>query len=119
MRPAEVAFALIWSRWVMPLRGKTISGLNGLTNRVVEVSWDGVVRVSRNELVGRIPLEPFDWAVRSILQRGAVTRKAINAKFPHRYSSAVQLVLEQVPIFEAVGRPAVIRLRADWKERLA
>lgn len=112
-------FDVIWSRWVVPLRGHTITGLNGLSNQVVSVDRTGVVRISRNELPSRIPIVPFRWAVEVILSRGSVTRKAINEAFPHRYSSGVQLIFEQIPLFEASGRPATIRLRDDWKSQFS
>ena len=49
--------------------------------------------------------------VSKVLRGETVERKAIHAAFPHRYSSGVLLVLEQVPDFEVGGRPATIRLR--------
>jgi hypothetical protein len=110
-------FGEIWCRWVMPLGGREIVGLNGLANTVVSVDWSGLTRTSRNELTSHIPIEPFRWTVDQVFTRGSVERKAIHQAFPHRYSSGVQLVLEQVPIFEAVGRPASLRLREDWSER--
>jgi hypothetical protein len=110
-------FGEIWCRWVMPLAGRELSGLNGLTNKIVQVDWTGVMRISRNELTSRIPIEPFRWAVNQVLVRGSIERKAINEAFPQRLSSGVLLVLEQVAIFEASGRPAALRLRNDWRER--
>ena len=101
----------------MPLAGRRIAGLNGLSNDIVDVDWAGVTRTSRNELTSRIPIEPFRWTVGEVFAHGSIERKAINDAFPHRYSSGVQLVLEQVPIFQASGRPAALRLRDDWRER--
>jgi restriction system protein len=118
MPSAPPDFDEIWSRWVMPLAGQTVSGLNGLTNQIVAVDWTGVVRVSRNELRSRIPIEPFQWVVARVLGHGSVERRAIHKQFPHRFSSGIQLILEQVPIFEAIGRPAEIRLRDGWREQL-
>jgi hypothetical protein len=107
----NVNFASIWSTWVVPLAGQKISGLNGLENKIVKVDADGVVRVSKNGLTSRIPIAPFRWAVDSILSGERLTRIEINDAYPHRYSSGVLLVLEQVPVFEVSGRPTVIRLR--------
>jgi hypothetical protein len=104
-------FDAIWSVWVVPLAGQRISGFNGLTNDIVKVDDKGVVRVSRNGLASRIPLEPFRWTIDKVLGGKTVERKEINEEFPHRYSSGILLVLEQVKPFEAFGRPAAIRLR--------
>jgi hypothetical protein len=103
-----LTFDDIWSRWVVPLQGETIKGLNGLQNEILKVDRSGVVRVSRNDLVSKIPIEPFRWVVDELLAGRAVLRQEINEAFPHRYSSGVFLVLEQVPIFKASGRPAQI-----------
>lgn len=108
MGESAPTFDDIWRDSVIPLRGTTIRGVNGLTNQIVEVDWNGVIRISRSGLRSRIPMEPFRWAVARILQRGWVERREIHEAFPHRYSSGVQLVLEQVPSFVAYGRPARI-----------
>ena len=110
-------FGEIWCRWVMPLAGRKIAGFNGLTNEIVHVDWTGVRRISSNELTSHLPMEPFRWTVEQVFARGSVERKTINEAFPHRYLSGILLVLEQVPIFEAFGRPAALRLRDDWRAR--
>jgi hypothetical protein len=98
---------------VRPLTGRDIHGLNGLTNHIERVDDRGVVRVSRNGLSSRIPIEPFRWTVDRVLGGATVERKQINEQFPHRYSSGVLLVLEQIGLFEVSGRPAAIRLRDE------
>jgi hypothetical protein len=118
MSASAVAFELVWHRWALPLAGRRITGLNGLTNDIVAVDWNGVDRVSRSNLPSRIPIAPFQWTFRMAMRRQGVSRKAINRQFPHRYSSGVQLVMEQIPIFEATARPAVIKLRSDWKSEI-
>jgi hypothetical protein len=104
-------FETIWTRWVVPLQGRKITGMNGLVNEILRVDRGGIERVSRNDLVSRIPIEPFRWAVGRLLRGQAVSRIEINEAFPHRYSSGVFLVLEQVPLLEASGRPGTLRLR--------
>ncbi len=113
MPDRAIDFDGMWSTWVVPLSGRTVSGLNGLTNDIVKADAGGVVRVSCNGLSSHIPMEPFRWAVRRIQDTGSVSRLEINDEFPHRYSSGVQLVLEQVPLFMVSGRPARIRLRDE------
>jgi restriction system protein len=105
-----LTFDSVWREWVMPLAGTTVRGFNGLENEILEVTWNGVVRVSRNDLTSLIPIAPFRWAVDQVLSGRSVERKEIQARFPHRYSSGVLLILEQVPVFEVSGRPATIRL---------
>jgi hypothetical protein len=109
-------FDTIWARWVKPLAGTPITGMDGLTNEIRSVDSDGVVRVSRNGRASRIPLEPFRWTVDRVLAGHEVERIDINDAFPHRYSSGVFLILEQVPEFEAFrkstpGNPKALRLR--------
>lgn len=119
MADREIDFDAIWSTWVVPLSGRTISGMNGLTNDIVKVDSGGVTRISRNGLPSRIPIDPFQWAVRRIGAAGSVSRQEINDEFPHRYSSGVQLILEQVPLFEVSGRPARIRLRPGGESQVS
>jgi hypothetical protein len=113
MADQPIDFNALWTRWIEPLAGKDVRGLNGLVNRIVKVDSSGVVRLSRNGLPSKIPLKPFRWTVERVLSGVPVQRKQINEAFPHRYSSGVLLVLEQVGIFEVSGRPATIRLRDE------
>lgn len=102
-------FPTTWSTWVMPLRGP-IHGQGGLTHEILGVDWMGVERLSRNDLPSHIPIEPFRWTIERLLDGKPTTRIEINEKYPKRFSSAVFLVLEQVPIFEVFGRPKTLRL---------
>jgi restriction system protein len=116
MTDGKLDFDTIWAQYVVPLRGKTVRGMDGLENEILRVDGRGVTRASRNDLVSRIPIEPFRWAVTRVLAGHEVERVEINAGFPHRYSSGVFLVLEQVPVFEAFkkssrGKPKALRLR--------
>jgi hypothetical protein len=111
----QLDFDTIWERWVKPPAGTQITGMDGLTNRIQGVGSYGVRRVSRNGLASTISLEPFRWTVDRLLAGHEVQRVEINDAFPHRYSSGVFLVLEQVPVFEAFrkspGSPKTLRLR--------
>jgi restriction system protein len=106
-------FETIWSKYVMPLVGRTLTNERGLTNKIIGVDWGGVRRVSSTGARSRIAIEPFRWAVEMILEFGSVTRQEINEQYAGRASSGIQLVLAQVPAFEVVtidGR-STIRLR--------
>jgi hypothetical protein len=111
LRIPGLDFESIWSTYVMPLAGRTLVGERGLTNKITGVDWGGVRRVSSTGARSRIPIEPFRWAIETILEYGSVTRQEINEQYAGRASSGIQLVLQQVPYFEVGGRPSTIRLR--------
>lgn len=114
VRPPGLDFESIWRQHVLPLAGRTLTGERGLSNRILSVDWGGVRRVSSTGARSRIPIEPFRWAIETILEYGSVTRQEINEQYAGRASSGIQLVLAQVPVFEVVsvdGR-STIRLRA-------
>jgi hypothetical protein len=106
-----VDFEMVWSTYVVPLAGSTVTGRYGLENQIASVDDRGVTRVSRNGLTSRIPIEPFRWAIERVLSGATIERNEINEEFPHRYSSGVMLVLEQIEIFEPIGPPSAVRLR--------
>ena len=112
-RRSGLDFETIWSKHVMPLAGRTLENERGLRNKITAVDWGGVRRVSSTGARSRIPIEPFRWAIETILEFGSVTRQEINEQYTGRASSGIQLVLAQVPAFEVVtmdGR-STIRLR--------
>jgi restriction system protein len=112
-RRSSLDFETIWSKHVMPLVGKTLENDRGLTNKITAVDWGGVRRVSSSGARSRIPIEPFRWAIETILEFGSVTRQEINEQYAGRASSGIQLVLAQVPAFEVVlvDKRSTIRLR--------
>ncbi len=101
----DVDFAAIWSRYVMPLAGATLTRPDGSSNSIVTVDWSGVERITSNGERGQIKIEIFEWAVNRILQDGCVSRAAIDDQYQGRASSGVVLILAQVPLFELRGRP--------------
>jgi restriction system protein len=104
-------FDVVWERAVMPLSGKTLRLAAGGANRITQVDWGGVRRVSSTGRKSAIPIEPFMWAYDRIRDRGFVTRGEINEQFEGRYSSAVTAILAQVAELELIGPPATIRRR--------
>jgi len=107
----DVDFATIWSRYVMPLAGATLTRQDGGSNTIVAVDWAGVERITSNGERGRIKIEIFEWAVNRILQDGRVSRAAINDQYQGRASSGVVLILAQVPLFELRDRPLTLWLK--------
>jgi hypothetical protein len=112
-RLSDPTFEQIWATYVMPLAGRTLVGDRGLRNTILSVDWGGVRRVSSTGAPSRIPIEPIRWAIETILEFGSVTRGQIDEQYAGRASSGIQLILEQVPLFNVAridGR-STIQLR--------
>jgi restriction system protein len=99
-------FDVVWERYIIPLRGTTITAESGRSNQIVDVDWGGLTRVSSQGNQSRIDIEIFRLAVDHLLRTGQVTRDHINQNYLRRASSGVLLVLAQVPFFVATQRPA-------------
>lgn len=95
-------FDKIWTTFVAPLSGKTISTVSGKKNQILSVSMEGIMRItSEKPEPSLMRIEPFRWAVDKLLTTGWVTRKEIHSEFEtDRCSSGVFAVLSQVPFFE-------------------
>ena len=99
------SFEAIWQEYAIPLKGRTITGETGLTNKIVKVDFSGVTRITKNGTSNKIPIEPFQWAINRILNKGSVTRDEINQEFVGRISSGTVLILSQIPIFTTLTNP--------------
>lgn len=104
-RPAAPGqdFATIWEQHVMPLAWRRLDRRDGTSNTVVAVDWSGVQRITSSGRPQFIKIEIFEWAVNRILSRGWVERDEINQEHLGRASSAIVLILSQVPLFRLVG----------------
>ena len=101
-----VPFDEMWERYVMPLSGKTI--VNGdLKNKIVSVDWGGLKRESSNKKVSRISIEEFKLAYDLLVSNGSVERTLIN-QHAKRCSSAIVLVLSQVPFIGVQDKPKIM-----------
>ena len=80
-------------------------------NAIKSVDWVGVTRGSSTEGTQFIPIDIFRWAIRRIILDGSVSRDEINDQFKSRGSSAIVMILAQVPEFEYSAKPLVIRTR--------
>lgn len=109
-KPHSLRFDTIWIEHIMPLAGNTITADSGRTNHIVSVDWSGVKRVSSSGRLSSIDIEIFRLAVNRILEEGSITREEINQNYSKRASSAIVLVLSQVPFFQFERHPT-IRLR--------
>lgn len=50
---------IIWEKYIMPLAGKTLTRDNGKTNRIVNVDWSGIERITSNGKHQKIGIEIF------------------------------------------------------------
>lgn len=97
-------FDTIWTDYVKPLKGKTITTFSGKENKILSVEEDGITRItSQSTEPNHIRIEPFEWAVEQLLKNGCVARKDIEEKFKSdRCSAGVFAILMQVPFFDLV-----------------
>jgi hypothetical protein len=110
-------FTKIWQMFVMPLKGKTLIRPDGKSNRILNVDWAGVERLTSNGNPGTIEIEIFKWTINRLLKKGIVTRKEINEMYVKRASSGVVLILDQVPFIQLVrSRPMRLALMQNELE---
>lgn len=95
----------IWSDYIMPLAGLTLSARGGRSNTILSVDWSGIERITSNGQKGRIGFEIFRLSISQLLRTGAITRDEINQNYAQRASSGVILVLSQVPFFRREDGP--------------
>lgn len=108
-------FGQVWTEYVVPLAGTTLTRANGNSNDILRVDDGGLLRRTSNGRTQGIDIEIFRWAIERLLAGGAVSRDEINAQYPKRASSGIALVLCAIPLFESsmVGGAQVIRLCSD------
>ncbi len=101
----EYTFDNIWEKYIIPLKGRTLSNSRG-TNTIVNVDWNGVIRTTSTpklkEKRNKIKIESFKLVVNKLLKEGSITREYIKNE-AGRVSSAIVLILSQVPFFKVEG----------------
>lgn len=102
-------FDTIWSKYIMPLEGKSLIKNDGKLNKIKKVDWGGIERITSNGKAGKIDIEIFKLTINKLLADGYVTRDEINQNYSKRASSGVVLILSQVPFFELVYNPVALR----------
>ena len=85
----------------MPLAGKTLTRDNGKTNRIVNVDWSGIERITSNGKHQKIGIEIFRFTMDRLFTTGRITRDEINQNYAKRASSGIVLILSQAPLFPA------------------
>ena len=111
-------FDELWQKYIMPLKGKTLSRSNGDTNVICDVNWAGVERITSNGRKQKIKIEIFRYAIHRILENGYIYRDDINQNYAGRASSGVVLILSQIPDFELLSRPSGLKLRTASKLKM-
>ena len=91
-------FDEIWENYVMPLEGKTITRNNGNINKILEVNWGGINRITSNGNQQNIDIEIFKKTINHLLENGSITRQEINDEYSKRASSGIVLILSQLPM---------------------
>ena len=91
-------FDEIWENYVMPLEGKTIIRNNGKINKILEVNWGGINRITSNGNQQNIDIEIFKKTINHLLENGSITRQEINDEYSKRASSGIVLILSQLPM---------------------
>ena len=106
-------FDLIWDKYIKPLEGKTLSRKKNKSNRIVNVDWSGIERITSNGKNQRIKIEIFKLAINKIISEGSITRDFINQEYKERASSGIILILSQIPFFDFYDNPSRIVLNKE------
>ena len=105
---------IIWEKYIMPLAGKTLTRDNGKTNRIVNVDWSGIERITSNGKHQKIGIEIFRFTMDRLFTTGRITRDEINQNYAKRASSGIVLILSQAPCFWLVKQPAALELAEEY-----
>lgn len=97
-------FDEIWQKYIMPLKGKTLSNSKG-DNRIIDVNWSGITRLTSTGNCGKIDIEGFRFAYNELILKGTVTRDYINQQIDKRCSSGIVLILGQIPFVSTEVKP--------------
>lgn len=100
----EYTFDSIWEKYIIPLKGKSLYNSKG-ENKIIDVNWAGITRITSNGEKGKIDIEPFRMAIQVLLKDKQITRDYINQNYAKRASSGIVLILSQVPFFELKEKP--------------
>ena len=107
-------FNEIWENYAIPLKGKTINRKNGKTNKIIDLDWGGIKRITSNRNQQKIDMEIFKKTMHYILEKGSITRLKINNEYSKRDSSGIALILSQLPMIHLNNtKPISIELFTD------
>lgn len=99
-----------WQKYIMPLKGSTLKNSRG-NNKIIDVNWGGIKRITSNDKEGKIDIEGFRLAYNKLIKEDKVTRSYINQQVNKRCSSGIVLILGQLPFVEIVNNPKSLKLK--------
>lgn len=92
-----INFSTTWNKYIFPLRGKTIYTITGKKNKITNVNWSGVERISSNEKYSIINIAIFKQCFHMLIEDGSITRDEINHLYPGRASAIIFAILSNIP----------------------
>lgn len=101
-------FDNIWTNYIIPLQGKVITRDDGSTNEIIRVDWAHIERISSTGKKSLIEIDIFKFVIQHLEKYGSITRDYINQNYEKRASSAIVLILSQVPLFKLTKRPLTL-----------
>lgn len=109
-----MAFDEMWGTYIMPLKGKTLKSRNR-ENKIVNVDWGGIVRITSKGNRGKIEIEDIKMAYSLLEKNGTVERSLIN-QYVKRCSSGIILLLSQVPFIGVRNNPTQLYIKANLNQ---
>lgn len=112
--PSPDLFGKVWEKYIMPLKGQTLSTFTGKENTITDVDWNYVKRISSKGGYSKLAIEIFRQCFSYVIEHGRMTRDAINQLYTKRGSAIIFAVLSKVPFFdvEDVGK-ATLKLNRE------
>lgn len=103
--PADFFFKYLWKNHIMSLSGSVLEGRNGRKNKIIEVNWDFVKRITSNGKKQKIQVEIFRKVINHLVEHGEIERSKINELYVKRASSGITLILAQNPYIKLMEKP--------------
>ncbi len=103
----------MWETYIMPLKGKTLKTKNR-ENKIINVDWGGIVRITSNGKRGKIEIEDVKKAY-SLLEENGITERALINNFVKRCSSGIVLLLSQVPFIGVKENPIQLYIKENYE----
>ena len=63
---------IVWEKYIMPLAGKTLTRGDGKSNRIVNVDWRGIERITSNGKHQKIEIEIFRSTIDRLLRQAGL-----------------------------------------------
>lgn len=106
-------FDEMWETYIMPLKGKTLKTINR-ENKIVNVDWGGIVRITSKGNRGKIEIEDIKMAY-SLLEKNGIVEQSLINQFVKRCSSGIILLLSQVPFIGVKKNPTQLYVKENYE----